>query len=146
MDGGLDTGDIVTVDGANLSAKLTIAGTEDSEVKWNITGSSVGDDIVLDANANDAFTIDGAGGNDTITGGAGDDNITGNAGSDDFVFTDDTADANYTGGADSVTGFTTTEDKIQIDTSQMTGFDGTLNSTIEDAGLTLGMSHMILSY
>jgi Ca2+-binding RTX toxin-like protein len=74
----------------------------------NLIGGKGADKLFGDAGAN---VINGMGGNDTIRGGAGHDKLTGGAGADKFIFGEAPISAN----TDTVSGFVSGIDKIQID-------------------------------
>jgi Ca2+-binding RTX toxin-like protein len=83
----------------------------------NVTGGSGADYIVGSVGDNalsgaaGADYIDGGAGDDTITGGAGDDTLIGGVGSDTIVF----SSTSTTNGSDTITGFVSTTDKINVD-------------------------------
>lgn len=94
-----------------------------------INGTSGNDNPLLGTSENDTIfglagddVIDGGAGNDTITGGDGADVITGGAGEDTIILTETTSAVDFvfmstlaTNGADTIFGFTSGSDKIDID-------------------------------
>ncbi|MCD6034536.1 MAG: hypothetical protein K0R63_277 [Rickettsiales bacterium] len=128
--------DTVTIDASAATASLVIDGTTDAGVLFNITGSTVGDNLGL-SGLTKAATINGGAGADTIVGGTavdsliggeGADSITGGDGADVIVLTESTSVADkvyYTAAVDTgtagtlaaaqgdtITGFTTGTDKL----------------------------------
>jgi len=89
------------------------------------TKTSAVSDVFLTSNPFETDTlggadvIDGGGGNDTIWGGGGADTLTGGLGADTFYF-------RYGDGNDVITDFTTTQDKISLDTATFQITPGTL--------------------
>ena len=109
------------------TATLTIAS---ADINFVITGGTGADTITAGGGAD---TIDGAAGADSITGGAGADSITAGTGADTIVggTGDDTIILGAAGdvdqvvlaatGTDTITGFTTTADKLVVGTSAALG-------------------------
>ena len=84
-------------------------------------------------------TLIGGGGNDQLTGGAGSDTLTGGTGSDRFLFAS-------SWGADSVTDFTRTQDKIVFQgVDGLTSFAAlTISAAGADADIAFGGQHILL--
>lgn len=107
------TGEVVVTAELNLTLSNVddLTGTENIDylIAAN-TGSEIdggaGNDILVGKEAKD--TLKGGDGEDSITGGGGNDELSGGGDSDTFNFVDDN-------GADSITDFTTNEDKLSFD-------------------------------
>ncbi len=112
----------------------------------NVIGSSGGDTITLNGNANviqgrgGADIIDAGGANDTITGGLGADILTGGTGNDDFVYTDILESGIGVGQRDIIADFITGLDDIvltAIDANTVAGGNNTFTFlTLLDAAFT----------
>jgi Ca2+-binding RTX toxin-like protein len=129
----------LTIDLATSSAQTTGAGDKTFNSIENLVGGSgndkftgstdnnslsgeAGDDTLSGGTGND--TVDGGSGNDKLSGGLGDDTLTGGTGNDIFVF-----DSTLTGNGDTITSFTTADDKILLDGATFTALvaSGALN-------------------
>ena len=92
-----------------------------------------GDDVLFGGEGNDTLT--GGAGEDMLIGGEGDDTLTGGAGADIFVFGEDSGD-------DTITDFSTTEDKIHLRSfSQTITWDvlSTKITTVLENGVVIGL-------
>jgi Ca2+-binding RTX toxin-like protein len=92
-DASVDAGKTMTISAALMTSiatptvggtLVTISATNDTDAKFNITGSAGNDSITTGVGAD---TIDGGTGNDTLSGGAGSDSLVGGLGSDSLVAT-----------------------------------------------------------
>jgi Ca2+-binding RTX toxin-like protein len=127
----------------------TIAGDVNDTAILIINGGS-GDDIITGGAAAD--TINGGSNDDTITGGLGADTLNGNAGGDTFVFS--SGDTGVTvATADTITGFTTNEDRIDLAiTANYVEADGAGNANIAafitdaDASLTANANNVYVEF
>lgn len=113
----------------NIATQQTVSDIE------NVTGGS-GIDYIVGSTGNNVLSgaggadyIDGGDGDDTISGGAGNDTLVGGLGADTFVF-GATASAN---GVDTITGFVSLTDKINVDAfgaeTALTTVTGALTTT-----------------
>lgn len=92
-------------------------------------GPGGGDDIQVGNAGNDRLF--GGQGNDRLAGDTGDDQLSGGSGADVFVFAPGH-------GADTITDFTDTEDKIDLETFELLGFDDlVISSTTDGASIDL---------
>jgi Ca2+-binding RTX toxin-like protein len=115
----------INVNAASTATASIVTG----DINFVITGGTAADVIVTDGGAD---TIDGAAGADSITGGAGADSITGGlgadtitggAGADSIILTEAVSSADVVvfgataaaNGVDTITGFATTADKLNVD-------------------------------
>jgi Ca2+-binding RTX toxin-like protein len=117
--------------GINAASTAT-ASIVEGDINFVITGGTVGDVIVA------------GGGADTITGGLGADIITGGAGADSIILTEAVSSADVVvfgataaaNGVDTITGFATTVDKLNVDAfgtaTTLTTVTGTQTNTVNN--------------
>jgi len=128
-------------------ASTASASIVDGDINFVVTGGSAADVIVGGAGAD---TIDGGAGADSINGGSGADSITAGTGADTIIggAGDDTVVLGAAGdvdqvllaasGTDTITGFTTTADKLVVGTSGTLG--GTLGTSVAVNGAAAAAS------
>ncbi|SOD98770.1 FAD-binding protein [Caenispirillum bisanense] len=87
----------------------------------NVSAAAMKDGGLTLVGNGSANTLTASIGGSTLNGGGGDDVLKGGAGVDTFIFADGTKDAAWTGGADTITGFTKGSDKLSITQADLGG-------------------------
>jgi len=128
----------LTVSGAALitTNALSFDGSAELDGYFALTGGAAGDTLIGGALVD---TISGGAGADRITGSGGADSLTGGTGADTFVYTSASVAHSAGTGADTITDFTTTSDKIEVTLSYSTisaGVDVNTNFVSTSADLS----------